>query len=412
MNNPFENYLVQLKKVGEFPQLEVPQKVIEVNFPVKMDTKEVKIFQGFRVQFNNALGPYKGGIRFHPQVDLSEVKALSAWMTIKCAVADIPFGGGKGGVIVDPKKLSVGELERLSRAYIQAIYQNIGSEVDVPAPDVGTNSQILGWMLDQYRKMSNGNPPVADQTSNVLATFTGKPLEMGGSEGRMEATGQGGVFVLTSLAQKLKVENSKLKIAVQGFGNVGYNFARLAQKIGFKVVAVSDSRGGALMEDGEWKMEEVLEHKEKTGSVVNFPGSKPITNDQLLITDCDVLAPAALENVIDAKNAQDVKARVIVEMANGPVTPEADKILEKRGIISVPDVLANSGGVIVSYFEWLQNKKDEHWGKEAVFAKLKEKITKAFEDVWSESENRQISLRSAAYALAVSRIVRAAEVKK
>jgi len=402
MNNPFENYLIQLKKVGNFPQLEKPQKIVEVNFPVQMDNGEVKIFRGFRVQFNNARGPYKGGIRFHPQVDLSEVKALAAWMTIKCAVADIPFGGGKGGVIVDPKKLSEGELERLSRAYVRAIYQDIGPDLDVPAPDVNTNPQIMSWMLAEYRKMSN----VKTQNSKVLATFTGKPLDGGGSEGRVEATGQGGVFVIASLAQKLKMENSKLKIAVQGFGNVGYNFAKLASEVGFKVIAVSDSKG-AVANKENLDIEEITAWKKETGSVVGFPGTKNVTNEELLELPVDILVPAALENVINAENAKDIKAKAIIEMANGPITPEADEVLEKRGIISVPDVLANSGGVIVSYFEWRQNRKGERWSKEVVFAKLQEKITRAFEDVWKEAEQKKVSLREAAYALAISRITSA-----
>ena len=414
MNDPFENYLVQLKKVGEFPQLEKPQKIIEVNFPVKMDYGGIKIFRGFRVQFNNARGPYKGGIRFHPQVNLSEVKALAAWMTIKCAVADIPFGGGKGGVVVDPKELSTGELERLSRGYVRAIYRDIGSEIDVPAPDVGTNPQIMSWMTDAYAsecKTQNAKCKISE--NEILATFTGKPVELGGSEGRVEATGQGGVYILEKLAEKLNLTPEQTTIAVQGFGNVGYHFARAAQKAGFKVIAVSDSKGGAIKTQisnlksqnfEELDVEELIRWKKETGSVVGFPETKEVTNEELLTLPVDVLVPAALENVINTKNAKEFRARAIVEMANGPVTPEADKILEKRGILSVPDVLANSGGVTVSYFEWLQNKKGEHWSKEVVFSKLREKITRAFEDIWQEAEQRKCSLRTAAYTLAVSRV--------
>jgi glutamate dehydrogenase/leucine dehydrogenase len=408
MNNPFENYLTQLKKVGKFPQLEKPQKIIEVNFPVEMDDRKVKIFSGFRVQFNNARGPYKGGIRFHPQVNLPEVKALAAWMTIKCAVADIPFGGGKGGVVVDPKKLSAGELERVARGYVRAIYQDIGPDTDVPAPDVGTNPQVLGWMADAYAsecKMQNAKCKISE--NEILATFTGKPIELGGSEGRVEATGQGGVYVLASLAHKLKVKNEKLKVAVQGFGNVGFYFAQAAQEVGFKAVAVSDSKGGIVSQQfSNLTIQQLSDHKKKTGSVVGFPKTKKITNEELLVLPVDILVPAALENVINAKNVGEIKARAIIEMANGPVTPEADKILQERGVISVPDVLANSGGVSVSYFEWLQNKKGEHWNKEEVLSKLREKITHAFEDVWEESRKRGVSLREAAYALAVSRIAK------
>jgi glutamate dehydrogenase (NAD(P)+) len=403
MNNPFENYLAQLRKIGEFPQLEKPQKIIEVDFPVEMDDGKTKIFQGFRVQFNNARGPYKGGIRFHPQVDLSEVKALAAWMTIKCAVADIPFGGGKGGVVVDPKKISAGELERVARGYVQAIYRDIGPDTDVPAPDVGTNPQVLGWMLDEYQQKTENRK----QKTDTLATFTGKPVDKGGSEGRVEATGQGGVYVLASLAHKLKVKNEKLKVAVQGFGNVGFYFAQAAQEAGFKVVAVSDSKGGIVSQQfSNLAIQQLSDHKKKTGSVVGFPKTKKITNEELLVLPVDILVPAALENVINAKNVGEIKARAIIEMANGPVTPEADKILQERGVISVPDVLANSGGVSVSYFEWLQNRKGAHWEKEVVLAKLQEKITHAFEDVWEESRKRGVSLREAAYALAVSRIAK------
>ena len=416
MTNPFASYLAQLEQTANLlkldswlkEQLSKPQKVIEVNFPVEMDRGKIRVFQGFRVQFNNVRGPYKGGIRFHPEVNLSEVKALAAWMMIKCAVADIPFGGGKGGVIVDPKKLSERELESLSRAYVRAIFRDIGPDWDIPAPDVGTNPKVMGWMVEEYRRLNVGD-------KKYLATFTGKPVEMGGSEGRVEATGAGGVDVLEALVRKkgLKFCPSNfgfpraVTIGVQGFGNVGYHFARLAQEAGFKIVAVSDSKGGALMSNGQWLMANVLDYKKKTGSVAGFPGSKPITNDQLLITNCDVLVPAALENVITEENAEEIKAKVVLEMANGPVTPRADKILQKRGIISVPDVLANCGGVMVSYFEWLQNRRGEKWSKKEVLAQLKKKITRAFEDVHRESEKRKISLRQAAYVLAIKKIANA-----
>jgi glutamate dehydrogenase/leucine dehydrogenase len=414
VTDPFNNYLVQLDQVDEIlgldsslkSLLQKPQKVIEVNFPVKMDSGQVRIFRGFRVQFNNARGPYKGGIRFHPEVNLSEVKALAAWMTIKCAVVDIPFGGGKGGVVVDSKKLSEREVEELSRAYVRTTYQDLGPDRDIPAPDVNTNSKIMAWMVEEYQKLNSKN-------QKYLATFTGKPVELGGSEGRVEATGAGGVYVLASLAKKLKTQNSKLKVGVQGFGNVGYHFAQLAQKAGFKIIAVSDSKGGAIineklkMKNEKLDIERVAEWKRKTGSVVGFPGTQMITNDQLLITKCDVLVPAALENVINAKNAKKIQAKVVLEMANGPVAPKADKILKEKGILSIPDVLANSGGVTVSYFEWVQNKKGERWSKNKVLSELKDKIARAFNDIWDESKKKKISLRQAAYVLAVSRIVEA-----
>lgn len=408
MKDPFQNYLAQLDRVDEVlkidpalkNQLQRPQKAIEVNFPVRMDSGEVRVFQGFRIQFNNARGPYKGGIRFHPGVTLAEVKALSAWMTIKCAVADVPFGGGKGGVIVDPKELSEAELENLSRNYLRAIYRDIGLEVDVPAPDVNTNPQIMAWMVDEYKKLVGHEDP---------GVITGKPVEEGGSEGRVEATGAGGLYVLVSLVERLKLKRENVKVAVQGFGNVGYHFARLAQEAGFQITAVSDSQGGALMANGQWSMTDVLEHKKKTGTVVDFPGSEKITNEELLTLPVDILVPAALEGVITAANVSEVKAKAIIETANGPVTPEADKVLEERGIFSVPDVLASAGGVTVSYFEWVQNKKKEQWSREKVLSKLEEKITQAFSGIWQESAEKKISLRQAAYVLAVKRIVQAME---
>ena len=424
MTDPFKNYLIQIEKVDKVlklnfsvkKQLKTPQNIIDVDFPVKMDNGKIRLFRGFRVQFNNARGPYKGGIRFHPQVNLAEVKALAAWMAIKCAVANIPFGGGKGGVIVDPKKLSEKELEALSRAYVRAIHQYIGPDLDVPAPDVNTNPKIMGWMTDAYAsELKTQNSKLKTPENEILATFTGKPVDKGGSEGRVEATGLGGAIVLTSLAQKLKIKNEKVKIAIQGFGNVGYYFTYFAQKAGFKIIAVSDSQGGVFVPQGLDPVATLKCKKEKgkvagcycVGSVCDLSYGRPISNKELLELEVDVLAPAALENVINKKNADKIKAKAIIELANGPVTPEADEILQKRGIISVPDVLANSGGVTVSYFEWLQNKKNEHWKKEKVNQKLKKKITKAFEDVWNESKKRKVPLRDAAYILAVKRIVEA-----
>lgn len=420
MTDPFENYLEEIGRVDKVLKLRpevraklcTPNKIIEVNFPVRRDNGQTENFTGFRVQFNNTLGPYKGGIRFHPDVNLAEVKALAAWMAIKTAVASLPFGGGKGGVIVNPKSLSTKELERLSRAYARAIANDIGPYLDVPAPDVGTTAQIMRWMAEEYIKKSKVPPKARlakggkSQKSKVLATFTGKPLDFGGSEGREEATGAGGLYVLTKLAKMLHVPCSMFKVAIQGFGNVGYFFAVLAQKAGFKIIAVSDSTGGALMEKGDWKMEDVLRHKRKTGSVAGFPRSTPITNDQLLITNCDVLVPAALENVIDKNNASRIKAKTILELANGPITPEADLILEKKKVIVVPDVLANCGGVTVSYFEWRQNIINEHWPKDVVLKKLKTKITAAFTDVWKLSREKKLSLRSAAYVFAIQRITK------
>lgn len=410
MENPFLNAQRQLDQVAKYIELSPdilkilrePRKVLEVNIPIKMDNEEIRIYKGFRSQHNNALGPYKGGIRFHPNVSKEEVMALSMWMTWKCAIAGIPFGGGKGGVIVDPKLLSEGELERLSRGFARAISPIIGANIDVPAPDVNTNGKIMNWMVDEIRNMS-----VVEQTkeNEILATFTGKPVENGGSLGRNEATGRGGVFVLTGLVQKLGLKNNEVKITVQGIGNVGYWFAKLAFDQGFKVVAISDSKGGIYLKEG-FDPHEVLECKEKTGSVINFPGAKVISNEELLVLDCDVLAPAALENVITKENAEKIKAKVMIEMANGPTTPEADEILNKKGIVVVPDVLANSGGVTVSYFEWEQNMKGEKWTEEEVNKKLEKTIVGALEDVWEMGKKKKVDLRKAAYILAVDKVAK------
>lgn len=403
MADLFKDYLKQLEKADKVlkltpklkTKLKTPNKIIKSYVAVKMDDGTTKKFKAYRVQFNNNLGPYKGGIRFHPNVNLSEVKALSAWMAIKGAVADIPFGGGKGGVAVNPKDLSENELERLSRAYIRLIQPYIGPDVDVPAPDVNTDPKIMAWMVDEYEKIVG---------HKEKAVITGKPLELGGSEGRVVATGKGGVDILEKLAKKLHLKPEQTTVAVQGFGNVGYFFAFFAQKSGFKVVSVSDSKGGVFNKTGNWSMEKLLEYKQKTGSLKNFPGTKNLTNDQLLTLKVDILVPAALEKAINQKNAGKIRAKAIVEMANGPVTPAAEKILEKKKIYSVPDVLANSGGVTVSYFEWLQNKKNQRWPKAEVLQKLKTKITKAFDKVWNESTKRGVTLRQAAYILATQKI--------
>jgi len=428
MENPFLNAQKQLEKVAEqlnvssdiLAVLKVPQKIIEVNIPVKMDSGEVKVFKGFRSQHNNARGPYKGGIRFHPNVTKEEVMALSIWMTWKCAVAGIPFGGGKGGVVVNPKELSEGELERLSRGYVRAISPIIGPRIDVPAPDVGTNGKIMEWMVDEYRQVLRSPRDKTRRTSflnenEILATFTGKPVEVGGSLGRTEATGRGGVFVLEALVKELKKTNSKLKVAVQGMGNVGYWFAKIAQEEGLAIVAISDSRGGivgpAFAKASAGKdignIEKIKEFKEKTGSVVGFPGIKPITNDQLLTIDCDVLVPAALENVITKENADKIKAKIIIEMANGPITPEADEILNQKRVIVVPDILANSGGVTVSSFEWEQNMAQEKWSEKKVNERLKKTIEEAFEEIWKMGEKEKVDLRKAAYLLAVDKVIKA-----
>ncbi len=410
MTDPFSNAQTQLRQVAnilkmddsDLSQLEVPQKLVTVSLPVKMDDGSIKLFTGFRSQHDNARGPYKGGIRFHPNVSESEVKALSMWMTWKCAIADIPYGGAKGGVIVDPRKLSKKELENLSRLYARAIADEIGEDKDVPAPDVNTDGEIMSWMLDEYEQAIGRKSP---------ATFTGKPIENGGSQGRTEATGYGGVYVLNALMEKEGKKRETLTIAIQGIGNVGSYFALKAHEEGYKVVALSDSRGGIYSKSG-LDPKKALDYKKKNGSLAGFPGSKELTNEALLMLPVDVLVPSALENVINAENAGKIAATYIIEMANGPVTPEADEILFKKGILSVPDVLANSGGVTVSYFEWVQNKESSNWNKEEVLEKLKSKITTAFEQAYVSTKELGVNMRMGTYALAVAKVVKALKSAK
>ncbi len=429
MNNSYKAAVEQLEDVAKLLQLdrkvvkrlEQPDRIIRKKLSVKMDNGKVREFVAFRSQHNNALGPYKGGIRFHPQVSEAEVKALSMWMTWKCAVAGIPYGGAKGGITVDPKELSQGELERLSRAYVRAIAPFIGYRLDVPAPDVNTNPLVMKWMTDEYIKSQKSK--VKSQKLNQLrATFTGKPIEDGGSLGRTEATGMGGAIILQQVAKSLKLKAKGTTVAVQGFGNVGYWFSYFAHKAGFKVVAVSDSKGGVYVEEG-LNPEKTLECKEEkgtisgcycVGSVCDLRHGRPISNEELLQLPVDILVPAALEAVVTHKNAAKIRAKIIIEMANGPVTPEADKILASRGIISVPDVLANAGGVTTSYFEWKQNLTNKKWNKEKVLGELTRTMQKAFARVWNIYKNKlktrdqkPITMRMAAYLLAVERVARA-----
>lgn len=415
-NDAFKNALRQLENVSAIIDvdesilkiLKAPKRIMTVNIPVKMDSGKIQIFKGYRSQYNDALGPFKGGIRFHTGVNLSEVKALSAWMTWKCSVAGIPYGGGKGGVIVDVNKLSKGELERLSRGYIQALRDFIGPEKDIPAPDVNTDPQIMAWMMDEFSRMHGYNVP---------GVVTGKPIEVGGTRGRKFSTSQGGIYVFEKIIRKLEMDPKDMKIAIQGFGNVGYFAAEILFALGYKVVAVSDSKGGIMLE-GEaaeqgLNAKEVMKYKEATGSVVGYPGTREITNEELLELDVDVLMPAALENVINDGNANKIKAKLIVELANGPVTPEADKILEKKGVVIVPDILANAGGVIVSYFEWVQNLQNYYWSEKENISRLKEIIENAFDEVWNKKccyEN--CSMRMAAYALAVERVAKAEKLRR
>jgi len=371
-----------------------PDRVIEVKVPVLMANGKIKTFVGYRSQHNNVLGPYKGGIRFHQNVSQEEIIALSILMTLKCAANNLPLGGGKGGVIVNPKELSEGELERLSRIYAQKIAPFIGEEVDVPAPDVNTDGKIMMWMLDEYEKTINKKSP---------ATFTGKPVEFGGSLGRTEATGRGGVIVMNNLLKQLNKDYKT--IAVQGFGNVGYYFAKIASEKGYKIVALSDSKGAIYNENGLNPIE-VMKVKEETGSVINFKDGKVISNEELLELPVDILVPAALENVIDKDNASKIQAKVIIEMANGPITEEAYSILEENQIISAPDILANAGGVIVSYFEWLQNRKNEHWAEEQVNQKLEEQLSEAFKEIFAISQKLNTNLKEAAFLSALAKITK------
>jgi glutamate dehydrogenase/leucine dehydrogenase len=433
--NPYENAMQQLSEAARVlishtttpkdrellnERLEIlrsPQRIVNVAIPVRMDSGAIRVFQGYRIQYNNARGPYKGGIRFHKQVSMDEVKALAFWMAMKCSVADLPMGGGKGGVIVDPKELSEGELERLSRGYARAIADIVGPRLDVPAPDVNTNGKIMGWMVDEYVKsiQRKGKTLSAKEKGALRATFTGKLLADGGSQGREEATGLGGLFILQAILKHLGLAEKKLTVAVQGFGNVGYNIAKFLDEAGFRIVAVSDSRGGIHVPDGV-NPKLTLECKQKngylagcycSGSVCDLNKGRPISNEALLELPVDILVPAALENAITRDNAPRIKAKVILEMANGPTTPEADAILYKKGIPVIPDVLANSGGVTVSAFEWEQNLKGEKWSKGEVNKKLKLKMERAASAVWEASQEHKTSLRTAAFVVATTRILAA-----
>jgi glutamate dehydrogenase/leucine dehydrogenase len=380
-------------------QLKTPQNVVEGELSVEMDDGTTRTFPAYRSQHNNARGPYKGGIRFHQDVSKAEVMALSTWMTWKCAVTGIPYGGGKGGVIVDPRQLSVGELQRLSRAYARLVADHVGPWMDIPAPDVNTTGQIMTWMVDEWGKVhleKHGH-----LAENPLATFTGKPLTMGGSEGREEATGLGGVYILEELKKQLGwTDRSKITIAIQGFGNVGYWFAQHAYDLGYTVVAVSGSKGGTYVPHG-LNPAEALAEKQHGG----FRSGQLISNEELLELDVDVLVPAALENVITAENVARVKAKVIIEMANGPVTPEADEVLHQRGVVQIPDVLANAGGVTTSYLEWVQNLHGHWWSRDEVLAKLKPLMVDAFNQMWQMRQKANQTDRMATYMIAVKRVV-------
>lgn len=403
MTSAFSNAQEQLLQVSgilniddsQKERLMWPDRVVKVSIPVLLDDGKTKIFHGFRSQHNNSRGPYKGGIRFHQQVSEDEVKALSMWMTWKCAVVGIPYGGGKGGIIVNPLELSKTELERLSRGYVDKIAKVIGLDIDIPAPDVNTNGEIMAWMLDEYKKITG------EENNGV---FTGKPIELGGSEGRDQATGRGGAYILEALVEHEGYKEDEVTIAVQGMGNVGHWFAKLAFDLGFKIVAVSDSKGGIYNQDG-LDINKAIAYKTENRSFAGFPGSKEITNDELLELEVTILAPAALENVITKENAMNIRAKSVIELANGPTTPEADKILSDKHILVVPDVLANAGGVTVSYFEWLQNKQNEHWTKIEVLEKLEPMMKKAFAEGHEAMHKYGVNMRMGSYVVAVKRVV-------
>ena len=385
----------QLRNAGEIVnlnkdvllKLQNPDKFIQVSIPVRMDNGELKVFIGYRVQYDNTMGPYKGGIRFHFDTDLSEVKALAFWMTIKCSVVGIPLGGGKGGITVDSKLLSENEIEKLSRGFVQKIKDIIGRDKDIPAPDVYTTPKIMAIMADEF---------------GDFASFTGKPIENGGSLGRDNATAQGAFYIFEKAIEKLGLQRDS-RVVIQGFGNAGAVFAKILFDSGYKIIAVSDSKGG-IFSGQVLNIDEILKFKENTGSVINFQDTKNITNKELLELDADVLALCALENQITSENAENIKAKIVFELANGPVTPEADLILKSREILLLPDVLTNAGGVTVSYFEWLQNIKNEKWSLEEVNSKLKEIMYKSFNEIYDIAREKNINFRMAAFVSALKRI--------
>lgn len=405
MSDDFKIYKIVLKQLDDASdalnldkqvkeQLQEPLRLLKVSVPVRMDDGSIKVFKGFRCQHNDALGPTKGGIRFHPQVNEDEVKALAAWMTFKCSLVGIPYGGGKGGVLVNPKELSIGEKERLSRGFIRAIAPIVGPDKDIPAPDVYTDAQVMGWFMDEFSKLKGVNTP---------GLVTGKPLVIGGSNGRHSATARGVMYTTREAAKAMDMDLNSASVVVQGFGNAGSYSAIFMHELGSKIIAVSDSSGAVYNPEG-MDPSELQKYKEENGTVKGFPGSKELSNDELLQLECDILIPAALENQITKDNADGIKARMIVEAANGPTTPEADEILNKKGIIIFPDILANAGGVTVSYFEWVQNLYNYYWTAEEVDERLERIMVNAFNKVYDVYKENDVSMRIAAYMVAISRL--------
>jgi glutamate dehydrogenase (NAD(P)+) len=401
-NNPFEAMMQRFDQAAELLELERgiykilrhPEKQIITSIPVAMDNGEVEVFQGYRVLYNTSRGPAKGGIRFDMGVSLDEVTALAAWMTWKCAVVDIPFGGAKGGVICEPYRLSRAELERLTRRYTASILEILGPESDVPAPDVNTNEQTMAWIMDTYSM---------HKRHTVTAVVTGKPISMGGSKGRREATGRGVKIVVNEALRELGMPLNGTKVAVQGFGNVGSVAARLLEEEGLTVVAISDKSGGIYNPNGIY-INEALDYIREHRLLEGYPGGDAITNEQLLEVECDVLAPCALENVITRKNAGNIQAKIIAEGANGPTTAFADAILDEKGVFVIPDILANAGGVTVSYFEWVQNREGYYWREDTVVERLREVMIRAFGEVLQYSRTHNVNMRTAAYMLSIDRV--------
>lgn len=414
MSDTFQNAITILDKAAKYAQidsealerLKYPKASLIVSIPVRMDDGSLRVFTGYRVHHSDTRGPAKGGIRFHPNVNLDEVKALAFWMTFKCAVVNIPFGGGKGGVAVDPKHLSRLEVERLSRAYIEAISTFIGPNKDIPAPDVYTNPMIMGWMMDEYSKITNRHAP---------DVITGKPIELGGSLGRDDATGRGTYYCIKELEKKRDWNPANIRVAIQGFGNAGQHVAALLHRDGYKIVAVSDSKGGVYSEKG-FDIPSLIHDKNQTqkvrpvyceDSVCEIVPATHITNEELLELDVDLLIPAALENQITAENADKIKASVIMETANGPVTPEADEILNRKGVLVAPDILVNAGGVTVSYFEWVQNRSGYYWSEDEVHQRLHAVMVREFNYLYDLVQKHNINMRTAAYVHALNRIGKA-----
>lgn len=380
-----------------------PERELSVAIPVKMDDGSLRVFEGYRIQHSTVRGPGKGGIRFHPNVDIDEVRALACWMTLKCAILDVPYGGAKGGITVEPTELSEGELERLTRGFVARIAPIIGEHTDIPAPDVNTNAQIMGWFVDTYSKLQ-GKP--------TLGVVTGKPLTLGGSQGRNEATGRGIQYSVEFMLKELGIDKETIKVAIQGAGNVGLTAARLLHQEGYKIVAISDVTGGFYAEDG-LPMQDIIAHasQRKLFDKLELDNVKRITNEELLTCDCDLLIPAALENQITKDNAENIRARLIVEAANGPVTTDADKILAERGIKLFPDVFCNAGGVVVSYFEWVQNLQNYYWELDEVNAKLYDKMQRAFHDIVMMSKRHGVTYREAAFMIAMEKLIETQKAK-